>query len=269
MMRAPLRRCGGQALTEFLVIALALLPLFLLMPMVGKYQDISHATAMASRYVAFEAMAGNDGMSSYKAPAQLAQEVRRRFFGNSDAPIKTHDEAGDFKANQNLYWVDAQGKALIRNFSDVSVSFGAGHGPGHADGVSAGDDGKPFNLAPPQVGEQLGLKSGLYTANVSVVVASPRDIGLSYASTYTEFKDLKLTVTRHTSVLPDTWTARDPAQIESRINTDELFPGNRFSTLRPLLKAAVVIIESPGSIKTPELGALDFWRDEVPPDRLK
>lgn len=270
MRHRTLRRDGGQALTEFLVMALALVPLFLLMPMIGKYQDISHATEMASRYVAFQAIANNDGMSSYRPPAELAQEVRRRFFSNSDAPIKTNDEAGDFKANQNLFWVDAQGNALIKQFNDVTVSFGSGHGANHADGKSGGDDGKPFNMPTPfKVGHEMGLKDGLYRANVSVVVANLQDIGLSYASTYEQFKNINLTVTRHTAVLPDTWTARDPNQIDSRIRQNVLFPGQHFDTVKPVVDAAVVVIESPGSIKKPKLGELSFWQDEVPQDRLK
>ena len=43
----------GQALTEFLVASLVVVPLFLLIPMIGKYQDMAHNTLMASRYVAF------------------------------------------------------------------------------------------------------------------------------------------------------------------------------------------------------------------------
>jgi hypothetical protein len=101
-MRAA-RQQHGQALTEFLVVALAVIPLFLLIPVIAKYQDINNATQMASRYVAFDAMTRNDTVSSgWKPVDQLAAEVRRRFFSNPDAPIKTDDVAGNFKANQNL-----------------------------------------------------------------------------------------------------------------------------------------------------------------------
>lgn len=54
------RRQAGQALVEFLAMAAPLLGLFLLMPMIGKYQDIAHATQMASRYAAFDATVHND-----------------------------------------------------------------------------------------------------------------------------------------------------------------------------------------------------------------
>ena len=91
----------SQAPTEFIVIAPALVPLFLLIPLIGKYQSISHATAMASRYVAFDAMANNAGMGGYQPRAQLEQKVHCRFFSNSNAPIKTNDEAGDSKARSS------------------------------------------------------------------------------------------------------------------------------------------------------------------------
>jgi hypothetical protein len=267
-----LHRCGGQALTEFIVIALALVPLFLLMPMVAKYQSVTHATEMASRYVAFEAIANNDGMSNYKPPEQLAQEVRRRFYSNSDAPIKTNDEAGDFKANQNLFWVDAQGDALIKNFTDVTVSFGSSHGANHADGKSAASDGDPFNVPLPfKVGEKLGLKTGMYTANVSVKLANLKDIGLSFASTYEEFKNLNLTVSRHTSVIPDTWTARDPAMVETRIRQPLIFPGS-LDAVREFdvaLQAANLLAELPDLNKPPHMAKLELWRDQVPADRLR
>ena len=90
------RRQAGQALVEFLAMAAPLLGLFLLMPMIGKYQDIAHATQMASRYAAFDATVHNEAAGSYKPPTQLAAEVRRRYFSRPDAPIKTDDAAGDF-----------------------------------------------------------------------------------------------------------------------------------------------------------------------------
>jgi hypothetical protein len=62
----PGSRTRGQALTEFLLVSLALIPLFLLLPMIGKYQDINHATQMASRYAAFDAILRNDSQNSWK-----------------------------------------------------------------------------------------------------------------------------------------------------------------------------------------------------------
>ncbi len=73
---------GGQALTEFLVVALVIVPLFLLIPLIAKYQDISNSTQLASRYVAFEATQFNDKVNAFKSETVLADEVRRRFYSN-------------------------------------------------------------------------------------------------------------------------------------------------------------------------------------------
>ena len=280
------RRQGmhGQAMVEFLVVALALVPLFLLMPMIGKYQDIAHATDMASRYVAFDAIANNpNSRDGFKSADQLAAKVRRRFFSNSDAPIKTGDEAGDFKANRNLMWVDAQGESLIKTFGDVSVSFGAGRGPNPVDGLSASADDAPFNVPLPfKVADELKLGTGMYTANVSVKLANVKELLGSYAGTYGELSKLDLTITRSTSVLIDPWTASDAAKINERVLNVKLFPGRILDqepaglpSVRSVVNAAVNVIEAPDCFpsachgKGPQLGRLSYWDDVVPADRTQ
>jgi hypothetical protein len=117
-------RQRGQALTEFLVLAVALLPLLLLMPVLAKYQDISSATQMASRYAAFDAMSRNDATgSSWKPEAELAAEISRRFFSSPNTPIRTGEGAGNGKSQQNLFWRDPQDNALIRDLNaDVTLA---------------------------------------------------------------------------------------------------------------------------------------------------
>ncbi|RZI43941.1 hypothetical protein EGT07_00455 [Herbaspirillum sp. HC18] len=253
----------GQALTEFLVVALALVPLFLLIPVIAKYQDIAHATQMAGRYAAFQATIRNDSTTGWEPENELADEVRRRFFSNSDAPIKTKDVAGDFKANQNLFWRDPQDNALISSFKDVNVSFGFAGGGSHTDAFSSASDGKPF----PGIPSQLGLSArGIYTANVSVKLAN-LPAGLKF---YEPFDKIDLSITRSTSVVIDPWTAKDPAQVESKIaGSAAIFPVGSLSAVSPVVDAAVSIIDAPGGLSSPRLGNLDFWRDVVPRDRLR
>jgi hypothetical protein len=268
----------GQALTELLVMCLVLVPLFLLMPVVAKYQDISYATQMASRYVAFDAITRNDGMSSWKPVSQLEDEVRRRYFSNSDAPIKTGDVAGDFKANRNLFWSDQNGGALINSFSDVKVTFGAGGaGATQAAGLAAASDDTPFSMPVPiNVREQLDLKAnGVYTANVSVALANlPAPAG-NPAQSYEPFKNIGITIRRSTSVAVDTWTAAKPEQVESRIDKVLLTPGKALAPFKGPVDFAVALTEMPACFpdpcrdKGPKLGELEFWRDDVPADRLK
>jgi hypothetical protein len=273
MKHAGITPQRGQALTEFIVIALALIPLFLLLPAIGKYQDLAHATQMASRYLAFEAATRNGAQGGWTPPAQLAMDVRRRFFGNPLAPIKAHDAAGNFKADQNPFWTDQQGNALIHDFdSDVVVSFGPGHGASQAAGYSPASDGVPFVFAR----DPLGLEApGVFTANISVTLAdlpAPED---SYTKTYDTFAHLGLVMRRHTSLLLDSWSAQASQQVQNRISHPLLFPGKLLEPVAPLVGDAVDIVESPSCLpgvckdKGPKLGQLDFWRDTVPADRLK
>lgn len=256
-------RQRGQAMTEFLVAAVAVVPLFLLIPLVAKYQDISNSTQLASRYVAFEATVRNDSVNTWKPESQLQQEVARRFFSNADAPIKTADAAGNFKAHQNLFWRDPVDAPLIRDFArDVRIGFGPGNNATHAGAFTAASDGAPFPLH-----TQLGLPArGIYTANVAVDVAN-MPAGLRF---FQPFDTINLSMTRTTSVAIDAWTARDPAQVESRIaGNPAIFPAASLASVSPVVDAAVRVIDLPGGLSGPRLGRLDFWRDVVPEDRLR
>ena len=254
---------AGQALVEFLVVALVLIPLFLLIPIIAKYQDVSHATQMAARYAAFDATLRNDtAAGGWKPEEQLADEVRRRFFGTSETPIKTGDVAGDFDAHRNLFWRGPDGAPLLRKFSDVAVSFGNQPSSGHENGFAAIQDMASFVL-----GGQLGLQSkGIYTANVSVALAN-LPAGLSF---YEPFNALDITMTRSTSLLLAPWTAKHAQEVEGRIlGAPGIFPAGNLQEMAASTDAFVSVIESPAGLNAPKLGQLEFWRDVVPKDRLK
>lgn len=258
------RKEQGQALAEFLVIALALIPLFLLVPIIAKYQDLAHFTQLASRYAAFDATARNDAAGTWKPEAELAAEIRRRFFSNSDAPIKTGDVAGNFAAHRNPFWSDPVGNPLIRNLdSDIAVTFGKSFGASHLDGFQPASDTLPF--AP--LADQLELSiRGIYRGNVSVTLADLPD-GLAF---YAPFNDIGLNVTRSTSLLLDPWAARNPRQVEARIlGAPDIFPASRLSIPAALVNSLISVVEYPGALSGPKLGQLEFWRDVVPEDRLK
>ncbi len=110
---------SGQALTEFLVLSGVLVAFLVLLPVIGKYQDVSHATQMASRYVAFDAAMNGGGGSSFSNSADVDAAVRRRFFAESTAPVKTRDVAGDFAAHSNANWTMPNGRSLLPQKSDI------------------------------------------------------------------------------------------------------------------------------------------------------
>lgn len=254
----------GQALAEFLTLAVALIPLFLLFPMIGKYQDLSHATQIASRYASFDAITRNDMQGSWKPEAQLADEVRRRFFSNSDAPIKTNDVAGDSDGYRNPFWQDLKGNPLVKNFTDVQLSFGDAHGPRHADAFTAAGDGNVFNTVPVANAAAMGLQArGVYTANVSVTLANlPTGI-----RSLEPFDDINLIIERHTSVVIDPWISPSTAETESRFG--KLVPLNKLlgSPIQALVDVAITSFDL-AEVTPPKFGRLDIWRDVVPQDRL-
>jgi hypothetical protein len=263
---------NGQALTEFLVLAVALVPLFLLIPVIAKYQDISHATQMASRYVAFESTIRNEAMSSWKPEAQLADEVRRRFFSNSEAPIKTNDVAGDFDANRKAFWRQPGGKPLIERFSDVTVSFGNDFRAHHSDAF-VGDDG---TLGYETAATLSGLnRRDIYRANVSVKLAN-LPAGLKMLE---PFDRIDLSMTRSTAVLFDAWGAKGTSEVEDRVKRMSPIDAKLGDTVvEDALGLGIQLVDfglphptTPtfsGGVKPPEFGRVDKWRDFVPPDRL-
>jgi hypothetical protein len=251
------RRDAAQALTEFLIISLVLIPLFLLIPVIGKYQDIGHATQLASRYAAFDAVLRNDSDNQSKTPATLAAELQQRFFGVPGAVVVTDDALQDAVIRQG--WDDPYAHPLIVSPASIALSFGAGQKPTHADAWSnAGSNGMAlFPLA-----SRAGLSSrGLYRANVSVSLANLPE-GLRSIE---PFDRLDLRIMRHASVLPGPWTAISPAQTEMRVGG--LAPIN---ALMPdaLISAAIHLVDM-ASVKPPAFGKLDKWRDVVPADRVR
>lgn len=253
-------RQRGQALTEFLVIALALVPLFLLMPLIGKYQDIAHSAQMAARYAAFAATTRNDAASRFVPETQLADEVRRRFFGGMEAPIKTRDAADGDDAHPHPLWRRPDGRALIPSFDAVTLSFGDQHGTSHADGFSRASDADAF----PMHGRLSLASRGIYTTQVTVPLA---DMPAGWRA-YEPFDRIGLVMVRSTGLLLDPWTGRGPTEVQAKLGDPVVFPGSLLRAVSPAVQMVVEAVEQPGGLKAPRLGRLDFWQDVVPPDRL-
>lgn len=234
----------GQALMEFLVIAVALLPLFLLLPIIAKYQDIAHSTLIASRYAAFDDMVRNAAQNSQKPIDQLQDEVRRRFFSSSTAPIKTNDVAGNFKAHQNLFWRTPNDQSLIAKFDDVVVQRS------HQDGMDA--NGFAFRFG----------GTGINTTHVKVTLANlPANLEF-----YKPFDTINLVMQRSTSVVTDGWAGRHPEDVDDKVAS--ITPVNKLLKYLPKVIDPLMKVLEPG-VDPPNLGKLDFWRDDVPADRVK
>jgi len=259
-----MRHVRGQAFTEFLALCLALVPLFLLVPMIARYQDIVFSTQVASRYAAFDAINRNPEQASWKPEAELRNEVTRRFLSNSETPIKTGDVSGNFDAHRNPFWRDVAGHPLIRNVdTDVAATFGIGRKTSRDSAAfENASDGKPFNVVIP-FGDIMGLPSrGIYTAGVQVAPAK-LPTGLMFIR---PFDVIDLKIHSHTSLLLNGWAARNPSQVSSRIDKELVFPGRVLRN--PLIGEAVRMMELE-HVRSPAVAELPLWEDVVPNDRLR
>jgi hypothetical protein len=238
--RSPTRQ-RGQATTEFVIVSLVLVPLFLLVPLVGQVIDLIHATEAASRYAAFEAVVRHTG-NGWTPDATLAADVRRRFFSHPGVSIKTNDAAGDFAADRNPLWSDFAGRPLLpRLANDVSTSTQIERLDALPTAVFAG----ALNL--PQ--------DNLATASVTVTPAN--------VPALPPFDRLSLHITRRTALLADAWTARAPGVPRRSIEGSPIvYP---MAAVRSLIGAAGRL---PALVLDPPLDVGDFDWDIVPCDRF-
>ncbi len=236
-------------MVEFIVLALVLIPLLLTVPLIGKYMDLAQTTTTASRYVAFEGMVHHgSSLHSWKSDSALAVEVRRRFFSNSDAPVKSDDVAGDFNAHRNPLWFDHRGDALLPSFaSNVGASS-----------LRKSLD-QPFGAA---YASGMGLsRANLHTGVARVTVADIE--GLAPLDT------LGLAMQRTTTVLVDPWSASGRDAVRSAVRNDGWNPLGHFP-YRPLqavvtpIKPFVAVLEG---ASPPDIGRVD--PDFVPADRIR
>ena len=239
----------GQSTVEFVALSFVLVPLMLIVPLLGKYMDIAQTTAEASRYTAFEGTVRHSSSADgWKSDADLATEVRRRFFSNSDAPIKTSDVAGNFNAHRNTVWFDHRGSPLLPDFAkDVGVTT-------RIDSLS-----QPFGA----LADSFNLpQQNLYTGQVSVNIADIPNLK--------PFDTIGLSVTRGTTVLVDPWAASGPSQVVSTVKgAGLLFP---YQPLEVIAAPLAVLMSNPilailGADTTPpDVGRVT--PDRVPTDRV-
>lgn len=114
----------GQAMTEFLVACLVLIPVFLAIPLLGKYMDINHSAVQGARYVAWERTVWTPGK---KSNTYLENEVRNRVFTRPGEPLRSGDANGP-PAQYNPLWTDPAGKPMLTSYSDVTGHTETGTG---------------------------------------------------------------------------------------------------------------------------------------------
>ena len=127
---------SGQALAEFNVAAVfVLMPVFLLIPLVGKYIDLRHTAVQSARTVAWERTVwferstnGTDTVPvASTAPARSNSEVQRaavaRLLGNGSRPLQAQDWGTDMTDSElNPFWRDHRGDRLVTLAPNDSIN---------------------------------------------------------------------------------------------------------------------------------------------------
>jgi len=254
----------GSAITEFSVSLVVLVPLFLMIPMLGKVSDMNSSTIQASRYGAWERTVTSD---AEKSDAQIQIEMENRFFSRIDTTIQS--ERGELTDDEfiNPLWRGYGDDRLLRSAQDdVGSTMSNAATPGSIAGtidsvittftsaISALSDNADFDVN----------RNGLYTSRVAVDVGA-NQMGFTGNTNCAgdASADVFSCIRRHNVILTDTWSSESPDQAASRARG--LVPMAIFDRVQPVFSAIgnFPLLE--------ELGGFEpgyVLPDVIPADRL-
>lgn len=273
------RRHAGQALVEFLIVStLVLVPLFLAVPLLGKYLDMKSTAIQAARYAAWERTVwygGSDWSAGSKDDAKIAREIRQRFFSNT-AINKLQSADGNMTGwggGPKPLWRDRAGNPMLVNYdSDVGQATPASSTPGTLNDILT-----PVVEVIDTVDKILGAEfklhmNSLYKASVSVQTRPTRPILQVMGNT----PDLETlggapSFVETNVMVANGWNANGAAHVKKQV--EGLTPTS--VAQRDPVKTALEVIQYFTAIIAPELmpdhlklGG-EIQPDVVPGDRLK
>lgn len=238
---APARRARGTAVSEFLAMLALLVPLFLLIPYMGKVADMNHTAVQASRYGAWERVVAP---GDTKGAGVIATEARRRLFSRMGAPIITGQGVIDDNNERNVLWVDHAGGRKFVNYADARFAESEAGTPGKVAGAvtdAMAGFGQLLEELPGAVRPSgkfdvntRGLMRAEVGVNIAGTVVKPIDAGTDCdgATNTRTF----VCARRHNVILADNWDASSPGQVETRVRAMTI--GEIFGEPARLLKAA-------------------------------
>jgi hypothetical protein len=252
-MSARPRSCRGQALAEFVTGAtLFLIPVFLIIPLLGKYADMKGAVVQAARYNAWErtvwygqsSSGSGDWEGNDKSEGDIKTDMATRFFNN---PL-----------NREL-WKDRTGSPMMADYSNLIVNN---------DSPSTADTVLDFVVTVlDMIGDFRLETKGYYAGTATLNTANITPIGqvMERAGTQT-WEALNLSVSDKNVILANGWSAKGADHVKSQ--TKGLMPLGFFDNdVFNVLRWAMVVF-TPEVVPT-VLEAAKVEPDQVPEDRLK
>jgi len=110
---------AGQAMVEFLIAAtLVLIPLFLTVPLLGKYMDLKATSIQAARYAAWERTVyfnSSTWPAADKDDPTIQREIQRRFFmDTATIKLQSNDGGGTgLTGTPKPLWKDRAGNSML------------------------------------------------------------------------------------------------------------------------------------------------------------
>jgi hypothetical protein len=228
------RRCvqRGQALAEFLVTLVALVPLFFIIPMIGNYLDLRSSVVQAGRYAVWERtiwLGDSNTAAKAKSDGDIQNEIRERFFGAVDTPLRYDDKASRSKlrAQNNLVWSDHTGQKIMLEPYQGGASASLNHARDQLPTTSAvsmiGSAASVISLG--QSGFDLN-KNGMYQAKVQITIRPPPQLVVNLKGDSTSLLALPAgqniifgggggTTFGTGALLADAWSAKRPGSSSS------------------------------------------------------
>lgn len=260
--RSP-RRMAGQGLTELVVCAAVLVPLFLLIPVVGKYAHANLMAQQAARNAAWEMTATpNHRLLSADAVQRKALE---RNFAAADAPIRSQTPGAAQGQFGDQLLNTFSGRKLLERDNLQVARVGQAASPGYVDEAA--------RLLPrlPGGGVFPPRKDGYVSAEVQLQFRNLQTADGRPARYLAPFDRLNLVMTRKHSLLTDAWNASGPrggarsvvATVTPLVPTTKI---DGLDGLIDLLQPLKPILPPVGQLSDLDFGAIE--PDIVPADKL-
>jgi hypothetical protein len=261
-----------------------LVPLFLAIPLIGKYLDMRATAVQASRYAAWERTvwyggsaassigwfgASNSWQANAKTDQQIRNEigVRQMSETSTTEPFSSSDQGSSgYLHSSKALWQDRSSNQMLVDYDDLQNSITNNATPGTLNLILTPIANFAATLGPFTLETQ-----GLYSATVSMKV---RDIDYDHFL----LKDSTSSFSETNMLLANGWNADgpdDPAKTSVKQQVKGLVPTSIFTATINVLGQdinVVKVLQTIMSIFVPEIIKLDLGKidpETVPPDRLK
>lgn len=264
-------------MVEFLIAAtLVLIPMFLIVPLLGKYMDLKATAIQAARYAAWERTVyfnSTDWPAADKDDLKIQREIQQRFFSNT-ATAKLQSTDGNttgWGGGPKPLWRDRAGNPMLVTYdSNVTQGVTKDDTPGLINDIL-----DPVVSAISFVGGLLGAAFVLdmqsqYTATVNVQTVPTRPIKQVINTTAATGAATPLFSEKNV-LIANGWSANGATQVKKQ--TEGLTPTSFLQ--RSPISDVLTVIQYLAYVFAPELNPNhlklggEIQPDVVPDDRLK